>query len=441
MLRRSLVLRSLVAASVSIGLASSVYPAAVQAAGAAGGSLVWVAIMLGGVVCILSALNFAVLSDRFPSAGGVQVYVRQAFGQELSISVTLLYIMLTMAAGAAEAYVFAGVLTQLFRALHQQWLATLPAAFWATVVLVFFYGLNLLGVEIAARTQEILTYTMVVLLIAFTSFVLLSHPAVGAPVRLPRLNVSGLGTAVVYSIYMYLGFEWITPLSEEAKNKKNIGRAMILAIILLAVCYSLFALALTESVPINSALLNSRTPHLVFGRAVAGPWGLAVMGAVSVMATLTSSNAGILGVSRLIYAMAREGVIPRSLSKINMRFFTPWYALVFSFFLQLLITLSIIASGMFKIPILLAATIECVIYTVIALSVIKLKLRNPVLPAITACLFGALAVTAVIPPSPAPVWILLAAGLCFAFFYSILVAPRLLARYEHMDSKKQFTSV
>lgn len=378
MLKKTLRLRTLVAASAGLGLASSVYPVAVQTAAATGGRTVWLAILAAGAVCLLSARNFASLAERYPTAGGVQVYVRHAFGNTLSTTVTLLYIILAMAAGAAEAYIFVSVLVQLFKSFHLVALASLPLPLWSAIVLTVFYTINFLGVEIAGRAQEILTYSMLILLAGFSIYALGIHTgsppaAATAPATLAPV---GLGQAIAYAIYMYIGFEWITPLAEETCDKMFLGRAMSLAIVLLAAIYTLFTLGLVRHLPLNATLLNSTTPHLVFARAVAGRTGLLLMGLISVIATLTAFNAGIMGNSRLIYAMAREGMLPRFMSKIHLRFFTPWSALLTAFVLQLAITLAVVTTGTFKVPILLAATIECIIYTLVSLSVIKLKIRQ-----------------------------------------------------------------
>ncbi|HCJ10527.1 MAG TPA: hypothetical protein DHW14_05120, partial [Clostridiales bacterium] len=180
-LRRSLRLRTLVATSAGLALASSVYPAAVSAAAAAGGRLVWLAIGVAGLFCIMAAASFSELSSMYPTAGGVQVYVRHAFGERLAVTVSLLYVILAWAAGAAEAYVFASVLERVFAAARVPVLSDLPVALWVVVVITFFFVINLRGIETAGRTQDYLTYGMFFLVLALSVYGLLTAAARGLP--------------------------------------------------------------------------------------------------------------------------------------------------------------------------------------------------------------------------------------------------------------------
>lgn len=425
-LKRVLKLRTLAATSAGLGLASSVYAAVVQAADTVGERLLWAAVALAALVCILTARNFAELAGKFPNAGGVQVYIRNAFGEKPSNTVTLMYIMLAVAAGAAESYIFASVLQILFATFNLAFLASLPLALWVFIVLTIFMGINLVGVAVAGRTQEFLTLTMLFLLVGISLFALLQPAARAAP---PPAAVDPLmfTQAVAYAIYLFIGFEWITPLAEETEDVKSLGKAMTVAIIALAACYSIFGTAVVKHID-TSAIINSTTPHMEFAGLLAGRAGIIIMGAISVIATFTAFNAGIMGTSRLLYAMAREGVLPKFLAKIHLRFFTPWSALCFIFTLQLLFALFIIHTGSFKTPIFVAAAVECIIYTIVSLAVLKLRRwKNILVPGITALIFGSLTVLMMFPPTPPAVVIFLTAGLALAMVYSVLIAPRLSA--------------
>ncbi|MCL6478614.1 MAG: amino acid permease [Peptococcaceae bacterium] len=148
------------------------------------------------------------------------------------------------------------------------------------------------------------------------------------------------------------------------------------------------------------------------------------MGIVSLMATFTAFNAGILGTSRLVYAMAREGVLPGFLSRIHMTFFTPWSALVTIFCFQYTFALAIVYYGTFKVPIFMAASIECLIYTLVSPAVIRLRRwKNIFLPGFTALVFGALTILMMLPPTPYQVPLVLAAGLLMALAYTLLAVP------------------
>ena len=325
---------------------------------------------------------------------------------------------------AAPKIMFASVLQIIFKTFNLTFLASLPMEAWVFLVLLTFLTINLVGISVAGRVQEFLTFTLLFLLLSLSVYALFQPSSL--PASPPaKVNTLMFTQAVAYAIYLFIGFEWITPLAEEAEDVNSLGKAMTIAILTLGISYSLFGTAMIRHVD-TASILNSTTPHMEFARILAGRAGILVMGAISVIATFTAFNAGIMGTSRLMYAMAREGVLPKFLAKVHLRFFTPWSSLVFIFFLQVLLTLFVIETGSFKTPIFLAASVECIIYTIVSLAVLKLRgWKNILVPGFTALIFGCLAVLMLLPPTPPSVVILLVGGLALALAYSVFIVPRL----------------
>lgn len=108
----------------------------------------------------------------------------------------------------------------------------------------------------------------------------------------------------------------------------------------LTITFALFAYATMGIVPL-SQLVNSPIPQLIFGQSLAGKTGLYIMVGVSFLATMTSFNAGVMGNSRLIYALAREGSFPKFMSKLHPKYFTPWIALLIIFSIIAIFSVSI----------------------------------------------------------------------------------------------------
>lgn len=458
-LRRSLRLRTLVAASAGLALASSVYPAAVSAAQAAGGRWVWLAIAVAGFFCVMASANFGELAAMFPTAGGVQVYVRQAFGERLAVTVSLLYVFLAWAAGAAEAYVFASVLERVFASTHLPVVSAIPVEIWVLLVISFFFFVNLRGIETAGRTQDIMTYVMFFLIFAVSAYAVYAAFAKGLPLGgggavaaaatgASSGGVTGFVQGVAYSVYLFIGFEWVTPLAEETSDIKVLPRAMPIAVVLLAVSYAIWTTVMVTFAPV-STLAASPTPHLIFAEALAGPAGLVVVGVISALATFTSFNAGMMGNSRLVYGMAREGTLPKALSKIHLTYFSPWAALTFMFIIELVLALLLTLTRSFSIAILMAAAIECVIYFLVAIVIIKLRRTRPeaerpyrapgglVLPVVTAAVFALLALAVFFPPSPLLVGPAFAAALALSFLYARFAVPWIRARAKKGASTHQ----
>lgn len=402
--RRVLRSRHLVAASAGLALASVSFPTASAALGAVGGWGVAVAILGAGALGVLVAFCFGELCAMFPYSGGMRVYVGKAFGDRAALTLTFLYLFLAVASAAAESYVFASVLSAFSSGV--------PPQVWATVFLLATLAVNLRGIEIAGKSEEVMSFLMFGLILAIALGALLLWPsraAAGQALPFPAFgSPSGLGLAAALSVFLFVGFEWITPLAEEAEDvERGIPRAMPIAILLLTGSYALFTLVMSLYVPVERlAAPGSVTPHLQFATALGGPAMLAVMGVVSVLATVTSFNAGIMGTSRMAYALAREGALPKALSKVHPEYATPWSALVFLLGVTLVLTLLVAVSGAWQLPVLVAASIEAIVYSVVAASVLRLRRTQPdaprpfrapggkALPAVACGAFGVLALLA-----------------------------------------------
>ncbi len=428
-------LATMVATSAGLALASSSYAAGIQAAGVASGLWVVLAILVGGVVTMATALNFSELAAMYPNAGGVQVYVRHAFGRAMSVTVTLLYVVLGWAGGSAESYIFAQALTYLARAGHVPVLSQVPPLAWVALTLAGFYVVNLFGVELAGMAQTVMTFSMIGLLIAVSIFAWTNasasdwHGVLTTP--FPHW---GFLMGIAYTVYMYVGFEWITPLSEDARDKRVVPRALPITVLILAVCYALFTGAMVLTVPLPD-LAASPVPHMVFAQAFGGVPLVLIVGMISILATFTFFNGGMMGNSRLLYAMAREGILPKALSRVHLRFFTPWVALSFMFAVQFALSTVVTLTGAYVVPILLAALIESFVYALIGLTVFILRRREPatdrpvrvrgsVLALGSFVVFLALGVSLMFPPSPPAVPLIFFIAGTACFLYAHFVAPR-----------------
>jgi len=93
--------------------------------------------------------------------------------------------------------------------------------------------------------------------------------------------------------------------------------------------------------------------------------------------TLKTFNAGLISVSRFMYASAREHVLPAVFSKVSLRYFTPWVAIVTLFFVGLAAAGITLYTQRYQVLVTLAAGMESIVYTMAGLAVISLRRRMP----------------------------------------------------------------
>lgn len=394
-LKRVLTLRTIVATSAGLTLASSSFVAAVMVANYVLGDSAWIAILIGGALCFLAAACFSELNGLLPTAAGIRLYFSRAFNDQVSLVVSLMY-MLVVVIGVVgvESYILSKVLNEAF--------PLIPPYCWIVVMLLLVTALNLRGIKIAGVFQDVATYSLIIITLFLGLFALYK---VGFKLDAPLSpgGAEGLINAVAVGVFLFVGFEWVTPLVEEVTQVKQISRGMMIALGILSVVYAVFTLAMTAAVP-KEVLLASPAPQLVFARTVLGDFGTNLMVVVILATSLKTFNAGIISVSRFMYASAREHVLPAVFSRISMRFFTPWVSIIALFFIGLLAAGLTLLTNRYQVLVGLAAAMESIVYTMAGLSVISLRRRMPqqerpylikggyLIPAVTALVFAVLAV-------------------------------------------------
>jgi len=430
-LKKVLTLRTVVATSAGLTLATSTFVAAVQVAGYVLGDTAWIAILTGGILCFLAAACFSELNGLLPTANGIRLYFSRAFNDQVSLTVSILYMTIVIVGVVgAESYVLTRVLGEVFPAV--------PPYMWVVLLLLLVTLMNIRGLKIAGVFQDVITYGLLASLMVIS---LLALHKVSFQLNAPFApgGASGLINAVALGVFLFVGFEWVTPLAEEVTKVKQISKGMMIALGLLSVTYAVFTVAMTVAVP-KDVLVASAAPHMVFARAILGGPGAAWMVAISLAASVTTFNAGMLSVSRFMYASAREHVLPAVFSRVSMRFFTPWVSIVALFFVSLTVAGVILLTHRYLVLLKLAAAMESIVYVLAGLAVINLRRRMPdsprpykikgglVIPVLTVVVFAPLALAVLYTD----LWALidLAAAFLVCLIYVNTAVPYLKKKYE-----------
>src|SRR5438552_499738 len=288
--------------------------------------LVWV---VGGVVSLLGALAVAELGAAMPKAGGIYVYLSEAYGPVWGF----LYgwssgIVINPASIAAIALGFA---TYFGFFVH---LGDAGIKAVAVVSIIALTVVNSLGVRLGAITQNVLTLTKIGLVTALivVGFVLPGgNLANFAPLWSDAplgQQIASFGVALVAVLWAYDGWIESTYVGGEVTDPgRNLPRSMILSTFIAIVLYCLvtasFAYVLSPAKMAASSLVASDAAQVTLGRAGAGLVAVAIM-----VATLGANNGIVLTAARVPYAMARDGVLPRWLAGVHPRFLTPVPSLV-----------------------------------------------------------------------------------------------------------------
>jgi ethanolamine permease len=289
-----------------MALASSCLGMIANVAGRAGW---WLLPAIGASLLLAMAVAHAIgrLARRFPSALGVRTYIKAAFGNATSLFFVLLYLVMIVCVAGVESNLYADIVQQVIPAV--------PVA--AVLVSVFgvVFAINALGHEASRQTQLALVLSMLLGLVAL-SVSGVSHPAAGNWPPVAQAGQFGaLPAAIVSAFFLFVGFEWVT--SSQPPSRKaaaQLPRVLLVAVVVLGGVYLLFSAAALLQLS-SGQLAATRTPQLVMARLSWGDGGGWAMLVMSTAAVLMSFNAGVLGASRLVYGLAREGCLPRVLTR------------------------------------------------------------------------------------------------------------------------------
>ena len=291
----------------------------------------WVLVVwaLGGVVAFAGALTYAELGALIPDAGGAYVYIREAFGALPAFLYGWMSLLL-IASGAiaAVALGFAGYVAHF---------TPLDAGAQLGVAGVTIAGLaviNYLGVKPGAVVQNVMTVAKIAALgILILGGALLwgrlgSPPPVAHP-PLPRSTiVAGLAAAFVPVLFTIGGWQQMNMVAGEIRDPgRNIPRALAIGIAIVVVCYlganAAYLRALGRDGLAASTAVAADTATRMFGPAGATFIALAAM--ISIFGFV---NVTILANSRIVYAMARDGLFIDAAARVHPRFGSPHVAIV-----------------------------------------------------------------------------------------------------------------
>ncbi len=432
-LRRVLPLRTAVTTSAGLASAAVNFFAAVEVAQYAGGRSAWLALLVAGILITLSAANFSELSGLYPSAAAIRVWMRRGAGDRVSMVGSLVYMTTVVLVVAADAFVLGHVFTAIWPAV--------PGLVWIALLLTIVTWANLRGVKVAGFIQDgnglfLLGSLMVISVIGLT------HVAPGHFADMFHLG-GGFLQSVALGVFIFVGFEWVTPLAEEFTDARMIPRGMFMALGLVAVAFGLFTLAQQTLLP-QAGVAGSLVPQLLVGQAALGRLGFWWMVVASLTTAMTTFNGGFVAASRFVYAAARERVLPPILARLNDRL-VPQYALIGLFLTSLLLAGVVYLTGRYVWLINTGAAVESFMYVMAGFLVINLRRREPsrsrpfrvpggvILPALSMLVFFALGVGSLTAASdlPGPVpWslVFLVVLSAAAVLYVYRVVPRLKAQ-------------
>ena len=331
-LRKTLSWPHLIALGVGAIVGTGIYTLTGVGAARAGPAVI-LAFAIAGAVCACAALAYAELATMIPTAGSAYTYTYSVVGETLAWVVGWSLILEYSLACSTVAVGWSGYLVGwlesagvhlpalLLSGPHAGGIVNLPAV----IVALAVAGMLMLGTRESATLNIVL---VAIKLVALAAFVTLALPAFQSANLHPFMpygfgshaegsSTRGVMAAAAIVFFAFYGFDAVATSAEEAKNP---GRDLTIGIVgSMAVCttiYILVAVAAIGAMPF-AALGNSPEPLALVLRTLGHPQASWLIAGAALVALPSVILVMMYGQSRIFFVMARDGLLPRVLSKVS----------------------------------------------------------------------------------------------------------------------------
>ncbi len=332
------------------------------------GSAAIVAYLICSVAVALVFLCFAETGSRITRSGGAYAYIEEAFGPFAGFMASmLLWFGWNVLSNAAIAVAMVEAIAVPFPVLAEP----APRAVFIIVLIAILAGVNVRGVRSGVRLFAVNT---VIKLIPLCLLVVVGlgkiEPANLAIVEWPAPQQAGAAALLLF--FAFAGVESALSSSGEIREpQRTVPLGLLLGLV--GILFLYVGLQTVAQGVLGAALVShTESPLAAVAEQVFGGWGGTMLLVTAVLSIYATMSGDLLNTPRVLFASARDGNLPRLLSRVHPRFRTPYVAIIV--FASLICFFAL--SGAFKPLAVVASGSILLIYLGVSLATIRLRLRD-----------------------------------------------------------------
>jgi APA family basic amino acid/polyamine antiporter len=343
-----------------------------QAGGHAGPALlVWAA---GGVLSLLGALAYGELGAMKPTAGGLYVYLRDAFGPLTAFLYGWTFFLVIATGSAATLAVASASYLESFIAL-----GPLGQKLAAVALLGIVAALNVRSTRRSADVQNWSTAIKVCALLVMSAVLIVAHREPQAadasfwPASFTPEIFSGMGLGMIGVLWAYEGWQYVTFSAGEATDpQRTFPRAIVVGTASLIGIYVLANVGYLAALGPEGVVRSDRVAAEAVG-AIVGPGAAKLIAAAILISIFSATNGLTITAPRVYYAMARDGLFFSKLAEVHPRYGTPAVSVIAGTLWAMILA----ASGTFEQLLTYVVFVGWIFYALGAACVFVLRRTEP----------------------------------------------------------------
>jgi APA family basic amino acid/polyamine antiporter len=281
-------------------------------------SVFFIAWGAGGLIALCGALTYAEIGSRFPVTGGYYKVFAECYHPSIAFAINCIILISNAASMAGVSLIGSEYIAQIL-------FATEPDPFIrsliAMVPIIIFYGINLMGLRMSAKTQNVLMIIKIGMLVLLISSIFFPFNENAETVTTIAKDYSwndyikSLGVALIAVSFTYGGYQQSINFGEEVEQpRKNIPRGIFIGILVIILLYMAVSYAYYNAIGFEN-LKTSRGIASIVAEKMFGPTGRFVSSILLFIAVLAYVNVLLLSNPRVMFAMSKDGILPAAFKR------------------------------------------------------------------------------------------------------------------------------
>ena len=296
--------------------------------------LFFVAWIAGGLVAFCGALTYAEIGSRLPVTGGYYKVFSYAYHPSIAFAINCVILVSNAASLAMVALVGGEYITAIFVPLSKdvEWIKIAANASYiqtiqitiAIVAILLFYGVNLLGLKMSAKTQNVLTLIKIILILLLITPLFFADAQASSqvintstisPTFMEYIKAFGIGLVAVS--FTYGGYQQTINFGAEVdKPTKNVPRGIFLGIAIIIILYLTINYAYIKVIGFD-ALKDTKNIAAVMASKVFGINAERILSGFLFLSVLAYVNVLLMSNPRVMFAMSEDKILPPLFGKRN----------------------------------------------------------------------------------------------------------------------------